>query len=109
MSRDAEAVADLMEAGLTAVSFKGDLTREQFFANKEKQAAVTLQLIIMGEATKRLSMEFREAQPQVPWKRIAGMRDQLIHGYHKIDVGLVWDAVDVEVPQVLKLLAPLGP
>jgi uncharacterized protein with HEPN domain len=62
------------------------------------QDAVIRNFEVMGEATKRLSPEVREAFPQVPWQQIAGFRDVLIHDYLKINVGRVWGVVEENLP-----------
>jgi uncharacterized protein with HEPN domain len=70
---------------------------------------VTYQLTVVGEATKRLSDEFREAHPEVPWRLMAGMRDQLIHEYDIVDLDEVWKAVDRDIPDLLGKLELLRP
>ena len=54
------------------------------------QDAVVRQLEIIGEATKRISKELRNINPQVPWSDMAGMRDILIHDYIDVDIDIVW-------------------
>jgi uncharacterized protein with HEPN domain len=56
-------------------------------------SAVLHQLLIIGEAVKRISPEFRVAHPEVPWKLIAGTRDKLIHFYEGVDLEEVWEMV----------------
>ncbi len=63
--------------------------------------------MVMGEAVKRLSTDYRNKYPHIPWKLMAGMRDKLIHGYDIVDLDEVWKTVDVDVPQVLPLLEAL--
>ncbi|MCF8379945.1 MAG: DUF86 domain-containing protein [Bacteroidales bacterium] len=67
------------------------------------QDAVVRQLEIIGEATKRISIEFRKENPQVPWLDMAGMRDVLIHDYIDVDLDIVWKTASESIP-VLKLL-----
>jgi uncharacterized protein with HEPN domain len=67
------------------------------------------QLIVLGEAVKRLSPEGRATIRDVDWKRIAGMRDVLTHEYDRVSVESVWRAVHSDVPSLLKVLEPLLP
>jgi len=65
--------------------------------------------MIMGEAVKRLSSDFRARHSEIPWGLIAGMRDKLIHGYDIVDLDEVWRTAVVDVPDLLSLLEPLLP
>jgi uncharacterized protein with HEPN domain len=76
--------------------------KEGFFADRKTQDAVVRNLEIIGEATKRVSTSLREAHPDISWKPIAGMRDKLIHDYFGINLQLVWDVVERDLP-ALKL------
>ncbi len=75
--------------------------REAFFSDEMTQDAVVRKLEVIGEATKHLSEPFRSAHPEVPWKRMAGMRDKVIHEYFGVDLQLVWDVVRTELPNLL--------
>jgi uncharacterized protein with HEPN domain len=65
-------------------------------------------LEIIEEANKRLSKEFREANPNVPWLDMAGMRDILIHDYIDVDLDIVWKTASVSIPDLEKLLQNLN-
>ena len=73
---------------------------ETFMSTSHWQDAVIRQLEIIGEATKRLSPEVRRGYPQIPWKRIAGLRDVLIHDYLGVDISLVWRITQTYLPEL---------
>ena len=72
--------------------------RADFMSDSKTQDAVIRNFEIMGEAAKRVSDETRGDAPAVPWRRIGGFRDILIHQYQGIDLDEVWVIVDKELP-----------
>ena len=77
-----------------------------YFDQDEKtQDAVVRNLEIIGEAVKNVSGAMREQQRDIPWRRLAGMRDKLIHEYFGVNLTIVWEVVEQELP---KLGAQLG-
>ena len=88
------------------------IEKEVFFADRKTQDAVVRNLEIIGEATKRVSITLKQAHPDVAWKPIAGMRDKLIHDYFGVNVQLVWEVVERDLPvlyeKVMSVLKPLG-
>jgi len=68
--------------------------------NKEKQRAWLRSLEVIGEATKNLSKEFKEKYSEVEWRKIAGLRDKLIHHYFGVKWEIVWDVVKNEIPAI---------
>ena len=71
---------------------------EVFIASSHWQDAVIRQLEIIGEATKRLSKKFCSRHSDVPWRRIAGLRDVLIHDYMGVDINAVWEITQKNLP-----------
>jgi uncharacterized protein with HEPN domain len=63
--------------------------------------------MVMGEAVKRLSKEYRADRPDIPWKLMAGMRDVLLHGDDIVNLKEVWNTINVDLPQVLPQLQAL--
>ena len=74
--------------------------RDRFFAERHWQGSVIYQLMIIGEATKQLSMDLRRHQPEDAWRSMAGLRDVLIHNYMEVDLSVVWDVVERDLPNV---------
>jgi uncharacterized protein with HEPN domain len=71
------------------------------------QDAVIRQLEVLGEAVKRLSPEATLRRPDIPWRRIAGMRDVLIHNYMGADVQAVWEVTQNELPSLRQTVEEL--
>ncbi len=82
--------------------FMGNISKESFFNNEEKQSAVIREIEIIGEATKNLPKDFTKNHPSIPWKDIAGMRDKLIHHYFDVDLELTYDVVKNDLPKLKK-------
>ncbi|MBV9282320.1 MAG: DUF86 domain-containing protein [Chloroflexi bacterium] len=80
---------------------------EAFAADRKTNYATVRALEIIGEAAKRLPAEIRALDPLVPWGEMAGMRDRMIHGYDRVDLGVVWDVVRRELPALLPRIAAL--
>ncbi len=73
---------------------------ENYLLNGLLQDGIIRELEIIGEATKRLDPDFRERYPHIPWRRIAGLRDKLIHDYLGVDLDAVWDTVEKDIPEL---------
>ncbi|MFL6232150.1 MAG: DUF86 domain-containing protein [Thermoanaerobaculia bacterium] len=80
---------------------------DEFVAESHWQDAVIRQLEIIGEAVKRLSSETTERRPDIPWRRIAGMRDVLIHNYMGVDVETVWQVTQQDLAQLRQAVEEL--
>lgn len=72
--------------------------RDEFMTTPHWQDATIRQLEIIGEATKRLSAEIRTHYSKIPWRRIAGLRDVLIHNYMGVDLATVWGITQKDIP-----------
>ncbi|WP_246140924.1 HepT-like ribonuclease domain-containing protein [Bacillus marasmi] len=71
---------------------------EDFVDNDLVSDAVIKKILVIGEATKNISAEIREKKPHVEWRKMAGMRDMMIHGYFSINYRIVWDVVQNKIP-----------
>ncbi len=109
MSRDQEALIDIGEAIKLIFQYVEGVDLDALAANIEKQDAILRRIMIIGEATKRLSSDFKKQHPAIPWKQIAGMRDVLTHDYDEVDLDEVWTVVNENLPQLLNYIEPLIP
>ena len=85
MSKDNTYLRDILDAAKAIGRFVAGVSKEEFLANEEKYEAVNRKFEIIGEATKRLSLEARAQFPDIPWQLVAAMRDVLIHDYDEVE------------------------
>lgn len=109
MLRDDAHLLDVFKAARLAIEFKGPAEKAEFLGDAKTQSAVLHQLLIIGEAVKRISTEFRAVHPEAPWKLIAGTRDKLIHCYEGVDLEEVWKMVISDLPDLIRLIERLAP
>jgi uncharacterized protein with HEPN domain len=67
-----------------------------------RQDAIIRTLEVIGEAVRQISDNTRDSKPDIPWRKVAGMRDRLIHQYFGVDLDLVWNVVRLELPTLLE-------
>lgn len=77
-----------------------DEGKDNFFRDVKTQDALLRKLEIIGEATKRISNELKGKYPDIPWKRMAGLRDKVIHDYFGLDMMIIWDLAEHELEEL---------
>lgn len=78
------------------------MTKEKFFESLTIQDAVIRRLTIIGEAVKNIPDSLRKNYPKIAWRKIAGLRDVLIHAYFGVDMELVWKIIKDDIPELKK-------
>lgn len=100
-------LADLLDAARRILSYTAG-GRAEFFSDPKTQDAVIRNLEVMGEAVRGVSESTRRAHTEVPWTKIAGTRDRVIHGYFTVDLDIVWTIVENDLPPLLPKLESLA-
>lgn len=76
------------------------LNRDAFLADEKTIDAVVRNLEIIGEAARTLPDDFAAAHPEVPWMRIAGLRNRIVHDYFGLDLEIIWQILQVDLAQL---------
>ena len=99
MKRDIVYLKHIQEA-ITRIESYVSVGRTVFMTTSHWQDAAIRQLEIIGEAAKKISEELRTRHVDIPWRRISGMRDVLIHDYMGVDLEAVWEATKRDLPEL---------
>lgn len=99
----------MLEAALNISKFTADKSFEDFQSDLVLRSAVERQIEILGEAANRVSVEFQNAHPQIPWRKVIGQRNVLAHEYKDIADNLIWAVVTGHIPELVDSLTPLVP
>ncbi len=109
MRRDDAYLLDILIAARKALKFVEGIDRNKFEDNEIVQNAVMRPLEIIGEASAKISKDFRKAHSEIPWREMVGLRNHLIHEYFRIDYAAVWDTIHKDLPKLIEIIEPLVP
>jgi len=102
-------ILDMLQAATKAREYLQNLGEAEFVASSRDQDAVVRQLTVLGEAAKRVSADFRNEHPEIPWKKISGLRDVIVHDYFHVNLEKVWRIVTEELPSLIVTLKAIVP
>lgn len=109
MQRDHAHLLDIVQAAERALAYTDGKSLREFESDDLLQDAVLRRLEIVGEAARRVSAPTRESLAQVPWRKMIGLRNVLVHQYEDVDLGVVWDTLRRDLPGLISALRPLIP
>ena len=98
---DTVLVRHILDAAQEAISMAKDHSREDLDTDRKLNLSLVRLLEIIGEATKGISPDFRQKHPDLPWRKIVGMRDRLIHGYFDVNFDVVWQTITEDLPALV--------
>ena len=109
MWRDDAYLLDMLLAARDVAECTRGQDWAHFAQDKVLQNAVMHLMQIIGEAARKVSTEYRQAHPQVPWAELIGMRHRLVHEYFRIIPEKVWEVVERDIGPLIEALEPLIP
>jgi len=103
MPRDYKAyLGDIIGSINKIERYTNNMSFQDFLQNELVQDGVVRNLEIIGEAVKKIPDNIKRQKPDIEWKKIAGLRDILIHDYFGVDVVIVWDIIKNKIPVLKK-------
>jgi uncharacterized protein with HEPN domain len=110
MRRDDETrLRHMLDHAAEAVELVSGRTRSDLDTDRVLGLALVRLLEIVGEAAARTSVELREAQSEVPWGQIVGLRNRLIHGYDSVDMDILWQVLRDDLPPLIVAVSAILP
>lgn len=109
MQRDLQFLLDMLQSAELIVTYISQCKKDEFIDNTQLQDSVIRRLLVIAEAARRVSEATRQTLPNVSWQEINGMRNRLVHDYDDVNLNIVWDVVQFEIPSLiaeLKLRIP---
>ena len=97
-------IKDIKQCCEKVIRYTASMDFKDFHSNEIIYDAVIRNLEIIGEAAKNIPEHIRSSFPKIEWRKVAGLRDILIHAYFSIDSIILWDIIKVKIPELLKSL-----
>jgi len=107
--RDSAYLLDMLQAARKVERYVRGKTFPEFESDEILQDAIERNVEIIGEAARKVSEAFKQAHPEIPWRKIIAQRNVLVHEYESIGLSELWEVATRHVPDLAEKLAPLLP
>ncbi|NJR63609.1 MAG: DUF86 domain-containing protein [Cyanobacteria bacterium CRU_2_1] len=104
MQRDLQFLLDMLQSAELVMIYTAQCSKAEFVANIQLQDSVIRRLLVIAEAARRVSETTRQTLPKISWSEINGMRNRLVHEYDDVNLNIVWDVVQSEIPSLIEEL-----
>ncbi|MDO8529112.1 MAG: DUF86 domain-containing protein [bacterium] len=104
MKNDKTYIGHILEAIQKIETYKKDFNLESFLKNTLVSDAVIRELEIIGEASKNISEQFQKEHADIPWRKVIGIRNTLIHEYFGVNKKIVWNTCENDLPELKKFV-----
>jgi uncharacterized protein with HEPN domain len=94
----------MLDYAREAVSMIKGRKRKDLESERMVELSLTRLIESVGEAAARVSREGQEENPTIPWPQVVGMRNRLIHGYDQVDLDILWDTIEIDMPPLIEEL-----
>jgi len=103
-SKDIIRLRHIIDEAGEACKYAEGISLDEFVEDGKTVRAVIRSIEVIGEAASKISIEFRMEHPDVPWQKVIGMRNRLIHVYFDIDYNIIWQTVKENLPPLIEQL-----
>jgi uncharacterized protein with HEPN domain len=104
MQWDLQFLLDMLQSAELIMTYMAQCSKADFVANVQLQDSVIRRLLVIAETARRVSEITRQNLPNIAWQEINGMRNRLVHEYDDVNLNIVWDVVQSEIPSLIEEL-----
>jgi len=100
MKDDLAFIEHILDSINAIKEFSKDINKETLVSDRLRQSAIVREIEIIGEATRNISENLKNKHPEIEWREIVGTRDKMIHHYFGVDLNIIWDIVNINLPDL---------
>jgi len=101
VNRDLARLCHMLDCAKAILRFSETRKRQDLDSDRLFSSAIMREFEVLGEAASAISIQTRSRFPEIPWKAVIGMRNQLIHAYFDVDQDIVWSTIQLAIPDLI--------